>query len=336
MSDFNETETAFLNNQSAASVFRFNAQTVFLTFPQSDFNLQELHDDIHSRYPIRSAVFAREKHQDGEWHVHAAIKFCRKINVRSARVFDFNGRHPNFRSCRSFPAACRYCRKEATGQDLLEVGVDDTGERRRTPNSVYAEAISSPSFDEARDIVREGAPRDFILYGDRIDSRLRSLYAPTVAPYVPEFPRESFVNVPERANEWANQYLAGEFQGRPKSLLLVGPSRLGKTEWARSLGAHIYCSGYYTLEAFEAGGNYVVMDDIPWKNFPNPKGILGCQKTITLTDKYRAKKTFDNWRKPCIVCWNGDMYPTEFADDQHLARWIDDNTVKVICTEKFF
>lgn len=334
---FTTEELAFVSNRAVTNnSFRFNAQTVFLTFPQSNFNLQALYDDIHARFPIAAATICRERHADGEWHIHAAIKFVRKVNARGARTFDFDGRHPHFRSCSNFHAACRYCRKEASGEDLLEIGMDDQPQQRRSPNDVYREAVNTRSFDEARQIILEGAARDYVIYGDKIESRLRSLFQPPPTTYVPEFPRESFVNVPKAANQWAERYLASEFQGRPKSLLLVGPSRLGKTEWARSLGPHIYCSGYYTLEAFEAGGDYVVMDDIPWKNFPNPKGILGGQKTITLTDKYRAKKTFTDWCKPCIVCWNQDMYPIEFSEDVHLGRWTDDNTIKIICTDKFY
>lgn len=336
VNSFSADESVFLTNESTAATFRFNATTVFLTFAQSDFSFQELYDDINSRFPIRSAIFCREKHQDGAWHVHAAIKFVRKVNNRSPRLFDFNGRHPNFRSCRSFPAAVRYCRKEATGEDVFEIGLEDIRGERRRPDDVYGEAIASQSYDEAREVIRDGAPRDFVVYGDRIESRLKSLFQPPASIYVPEFPRESFVRVPPAADQWAERYLATEFQGRPKSLLLVGATRVGKTEWARSLGDHIYCSGYYTLEAFEAGGSYLVMDDIPWKNFPNPKGILGGQKSITLTDKYRAKKIFDDWRKPCIVCWNHDMYPVEFAEDRYLSQWIDGNCIKIICDHPFY
>lgn len=52
--------------------------------------------------------------------------------------------------------------------------------------------------------------------------------------------------------EWVQTYLRSPHQGRPKSLILWGPTLIGKTLWARSLGTHAYFPGLFMLEGFNA------------------------------------------------------------------------------------
>ena len=53
--------------------------------------------------------------------------------------------------------------------------------------------------------------------------------------------------------------------------------------------------------------DYCILDDIPFERLPPIKAILGCQKEITLTDKYCRKESLE-WGIPTIICLNMDMY----------------------------
>jgi len=86
---------------------------------------------------------------------------------------------------------------------------------------------------------------------------------------------------------------------RPRSLVLIGASRTGKTSWARSLGPHIYWAGFIDISRFDVSATYVIFDDFDFKFMPNKKQWLGCQKEFVITDKYRKKFSI-SWGKPCI------------------------------------
>jgi len=96
---------------------------------------------------------------------------------------------------------------------------------------------------------------------------------------------------------------------RPRSLILIGDSRTGKTEWARSLGKaiakkHIYFANFFDLQGWSDDFAYGIMDDFvslptSWKFF------LGAQKEGILTDKYRKKRRVRNG-KPWIWICNAD------------------------------
>ncbi len=103
--------------------------------------------------------------------------------------------------------------------------------------------------------------------------------------------------------------------GRGQSLVLWGPSRLGKTLWARSHGPHAYFGGLFSLDEPIDGVHYAVFDDInggiPF--FPQYKWWLGHQQQFYATDKYRHKQLV-NWGRPAIWVANNDPRGETGAD----------------------
>lgn len=60
----------------------------------------------------------------------------------------------------------------------------------------------------------------------------------------------------------------------------------------------------WSMDCINDSADYGVIDDIEWDKLRyNYKAILGLQEDVTLTDKYRPKKTF-KLGKPVIVCTN--------------------------------
>lgn len=335
MSGHTSEEQDFLNPESPT--FRFHAQSVFLTYPHASFDFLLLISYINDKLPdsnsVAQFVVCREKHADGDAHVHACIRFAKKLNIRNAtRWFDFAGFHPNFGSVRSWPAACRYVKKDG---DFV-ASLDDNQPEKRNLDAVYAEAYEQPTAELAREVIRKGAPRDSWLFHDRIEAKLRFLYPEVSEPYLSPYSPDSFTGVPLAARQWAERYLANPVVGtRPKTLLLLGPSRIGKTAWARSLGPHIYMNGYYSLEKMCKSGDYVVLDDIEYPKLqPILKGVIGCQQEFELTDKFIKKITLKWNSKPCILCWNPDYFPTDRTKNQ--IDWWDSNVIRVDCNSSFF
>lgn len=115
----------------------------------------------------------------------------------------------------------------------------------------------------------------------------------------------------------------------------MGPSRLGKTEWARSLGQHLYFNGQFDLGQINDVNlpdvRYAVFDDFSWDSMAKfYKQWFGAQRTFTVTDKYKAKKTIQ-WGKPIIWLCN--------PEDSHVIPdtcWMQANTIKVFIDNKLF
>lgn len=122
---------------------------------------------------------------------------------------------------------------------------------------------------------------------------------------------------------------------RPKSLVLVGPSRIGKTQWARCLGAHAYVATTWDLAAFDSDFTYVVFDDVPWDNFKHyAKAFFGCQRDFSVSDKYRKKKRISGG-VPCIYLVN----PEDYSEDMRLfvtGNWGKENIEVIYVYNKLY
>lgn len=113
---------------------------------------------------------------------------------------------------------------------------------------------------------------------------------------------------------------------RPRSLILESPSRFGKTEWARSLGPHMYFNHLFNLDDWRDDALYIIFDDFEWQFIPAKKCFLGAQKMFSISDKYRKKRTV-KFGKPCIVLTN--ILPV-------LTTWEAANTVTVRLNKQLF
>lgn len=122
---------------------------------------------------------------------------------------------------------------------------------------------------------------------------------------------------------------------RPKSLVLIGPSRIGKTQWARSLGSHAYVATTWDLSSFDSPFSYVVFDDVPWTNFAHyAKAFFGCQRDFSVSDKYRKKKRITGG-VPCIYCVN----PEDVSEDMQKflrSNWGEENVMVVNLYNKLY
>jgi hypothetical protein len=102
-----------------------------------------------------------------------------------------------------------------------------------------------------------------------------------------------------------------------KNLILVGSSKLGKTDFIRSLGTHMYHGGEVNYKNWDKSAKFIVFDDIEPLSITQWKQFLGSQKEFTLNDKYR-KKLSVIWGKPTVILTN--TYPTRHYWGQHYAQ----------------
>ncbi|AXH73728.1 MAG: Rep catalytic domain protein [Cressdnaviricota sp.] len=126
---------------------------------------------------------------------------------------------------------------------------------------------------------------------------------------------------------------------RPRSLIVYGSTKLGKSDFARNLGPHISWRRDFDLgNLIDIGAeniDYAIFDDIDWSNGAlkgdGYKAWLGGQDDFTCTDKYKGKFTV-SWGKPCIFLTNNDPFKGLRPAD---ANWLLGNCFMVDVGEKF-
>lgn len=97
----------------------------------------------------------------------------------------------------------------------------------------------------------------------------------------------------------------------------------GKTEWARSLGKHVYLCGQLDIKGqVWKDAEYAILDDTCVRDIKAKgmwKGLASGQKVLTLRDLHFKKAI--NWGKPCIMLANHSPPPMVWDewDEEHVV-----------------
>lgn len=308
--------------------FRLNARNLFLTYPRcgaKSLCFEFLKDKFSDC--LEYLLVAEETHESGEPHLHCVIALSRKVDYKNPRCLDFEDWHGDYKAARDLDASITYCRKEDS--DPLTWGDIPTGRRGRT----WDVARGAESFDSFMDAVAELDYKSYVIFHDKIESFARKKFKPVANAYVDPFNDTWIANT--ALDGWALENVTNwlpSISVRPKSLILIGDSRLGKTAWARKHGEHVYYNGFWNVAKLDCLGpdtKYIVWDDLHnWESF-NYKQWLGGQWEFDVTGKYRAPRTIRAWGRPSIVCCN--ELPTCLDNS-----WVKSNCLIVYIRFKLF
>lgn len=254
-------------------------------------------------------VVAREKHQDGNFHLHVIGGWNDKRDIRTANYFDYEGFHPNIQAPRSLKKVAGYVVKDG---DTVSYGVVPDAILGSSWGEIITNSESPRRFMKR---VLTTYPKEYALRYQSLEYMAERHFKKSRTTYVSEF--HSFI-LPSSIETWITE----EFNGthpRRKSLILESPSRYGKTEWARSLGHHMYFNSMVNFKSdWDDSAQYIIFDDIDWEYLPNKKCFFGGQKEFVITDKYSAKRTV-KWGKVCIYLCNS------LPDFKRDSSWYDVN-----------
>nr|BDI21189.1 replication-associated protein [Tomato leaf curl Cebu virus] len=240
--------------------FQINAKNYFLTYPKCSLTKEETLTQIQALHTATNKKFikiCRELHEDGSPHLRVLIQFEGKYRCTNNRFFDLVSPnrsahfHPNIQGAKSSSDVKSYIDKDGDTLDWGEFQVDGRSARggQQSANDAYAKALNTGSKSEALKIIRELAPKDYMLQFHNLNANLDRIFAPPLEVFVCPFLSSSFDQVPKELQEWVSEHVrdAAARPWRPKSIVIEGDSRTGKTMWSRSLGPHNYLCGHLDL-----------------------------------------------------------------------------------------
>lgn len=173
----------------------WEGSSFFLTYPQSDFDIQGFLDHFKSIEFVVYVLVSSEKHQDLSLHRHAIVHFSKKQRLPKD-FFDYQGRHPNIRCVgkkkSDWQKVSDYVRKD---KEFLE-----SGEPRHS-GCVWSSIAKASSRDEAQSLLLAEKPRDAVLNARNFDYWLDKVFPVQTSPsFTPRGP-EQFV-LPDSLQEW--------------------------------------------------------------------------------------------------------------------------------------
>ncbi|ADO40483.1 replicase [Okra enation leaf curl virus [India:Munthal EL41:2006]] len=328
--------------------FLINSKNYFLTYPKCSLTKEEALSQIKNFQTPTSKKYikiCRELHENGEPHLHVLIQFEGKYKCQNQRFFDLVSPsrsahfHPNIQGAKSSSDVKSYIDKDGDTLEWGEFQIDGRSARggQQTANDAYAAALNAGSKSEALRVIKELAPKDYVLQFHNLNANLDRIFTPPVEVYVSPFSSSSFDQVPEELEEWAAENVvdAAARPHRPQSIVIEGDSRTGKTMWARSLGPHNYLCGHLDLspKVYSNEAWYNVIDDVDPHFLKHFKEFMGAQRDWQSNTKYGKPVQIKGGIPTIFLCNPGpNSSYKEFLDEDKnsaLKNWAVKNAIFV-------
>lgn len=231
--------------------FRVQYKTIGLTYSRCPLSKVQVRDFLLSlSYPVEEYYIVQETHKeekDCAFHIHVWFKFSAKPNIKTPKYFDVQGYHPNVKKA-SKNWIFNYLKK----QDNNPLTNIDEG---------YVQLAKEGKINEAMEQFAFMHPKEFVINYDKVKKNISLLGKRKRTDHVYEFTGEVV--------DWDHDQ---------KSLLVIGKSGCGKTEWAKSFVTHhlkktyLRCTHIDSLKKYD-GEDFIIWDDVSFSHMPRETQI---------------------------------------------------------------
>lgn len=196
--------------------FRFDSCYLFATYSQSGgIDHNELYEFINSKCSVDWCRICTEHHEDGNLHNHFIVKFKKRFTTRDPRCFDFQGIHPKIEPVKSVPGAIKYCGKE----QFTDFGELPSNTGKRSRDEALALAGSTDEGEYLKACLEAQVPYNYA-------KRFRELAFTDTTNTISEYTAE---------DAWLCAQLLEQALPENSSIVLIGPSGIGKSVWAKKM-----------------------------------------------------------------------------------------------------
>ena len=259
------------------------------------------------------------------------IRYCIKQNGIIRSDFDFKER------------------LEQLDSIVKEKNVNKVNKRKEQPDWVMMKK-NGWTLDQVLEFVKEEFPAEMINNYYKWSSGIHAVFGSTKKCTF-EINYEKTYWIPNKIINWVknelkpfvlnrnnNNWLEKNRFNRPRSLIWIGHSKIGKTAVARSIADHNYYQfGFDGMEDFKDNKPLVILDDFAKKVptfLPNWKCWLGSQTDFTINPKFGRRRRI-SWGHPSIFLNNNNIMDktiSEFVDED--IMYINENCIVVFSSER--
>lgn len=289
--------------------FRLANKNIFLTYHQCSLSKEEALSQLKSLFTTRPPSYIRvssEPHEDGQPHLHCLLQFPYRFETQDQRFFDLVSRtrsthfHPIIEGAGNSSTVQQYISKDG---NFIDDGQFNTS-KRSSIHDTYRRALASGTKEEALSIIGQGDPMTLWRHFKKINRNLDHIFQKPPEEY--HSPFATFNAVPPQLVQWATTNIrpTDSRLDAPMSLILEGPTRTGKTCWARSLGSHNYYAGDMDLRHHNDNALYNVIDNVSPKYLEGKhwKQFIGSKRDWVSDIRYGKPKEVKGGIPSIVIC----------------------------------
>ncbi|WQF90186.1 Putative geminivirus AL1 replication-associated protein, CLV type [Colletotrichum destructivum] len=290
---------------------------------------QELHQDVTSHYHVVMAFSERPHWRNAreKFAVSVPVNGGSEVDTLSIRIQPLKrGETPSHFLDWTQAYVCKEGNKMFGERIYAENTVSS---KRKRDGEIWSQAIEMEDEDGTRKLLKKHFPQKYIQCYIKTEKFIQSKKRKVAVEHVPDFPVKGWV-VPPELLQWRKENFGIGRVGRPISLILIGPPRCGKTQWALSFGRPVEMSNMFCFDALTEDCTHLVVNDMVVKNFKPWEEFMGGQMRVNAKGKYRAKKVVE-WGKPTIWTCNKD---NDLRKDPAVKRFLASSSVLVVEIDK--
>ncbi len=332
--------------------FQLNTKDIFLTYSKCPLGKDKIHHHIKQlmiskKKEISYIISNTENHQDHkEIHTHVLFQLTKRINIKTERFFDIEAFHPKIENARDIEKSIDNIKKDG---DFIEEGTprhkkyvrqNQKEERKqliydeifRLKNEYYHdEKLTLNQVKKTLDEFIINLDRDYYLEQiDLIEKILKKKFIKQSEDLLEELENEtkSFFSFDTFKNNDTTQEIKMAIkeemnsEHRPKSIVIEGASKLGKTEFIISYLNNQRVQFNYIRGSLDFNKNSYndrfkidVYDDISISDIRRAgllKNIIGGQRGFIVDVKYSPKRKLSGNKLSIFLC-NEDISFSEWC-----------------------
>lgn len=362
--------------------FRLRTKDFFMTYSQCDLGKEKIFNHLKQlmaskNQEINYLSVCLENHADNNGvHSHVFLQLKKYLDIQSGRFFDIDGKHPEIERARTVQGSVDYVKKDG---DFIEEGTPKDkkyitkNENDKLKQIIYDEIdrLKNEYYHDDKLTLNQvkKSLNDFILktdrdfYYEKIDL-IKKILNERFTKKKEELEDEEEFSKPDysfnsfKSNSKTNEIIAAiqtqlsvqSLGKRPKSIVIEGPSRLGKTEFILSYLTHInlhynYTRGEFNFSKQSHKNAYKIniFDDISLTKIRKEgliKDIIGGQKGFTVDVKYAPKRNISG-KKLSIFLVNPDISFENYCEwsrnnGHKFHEYIEDNCIFIYIPDKLY
>lgn len=201
---------------TSSDKFRFYASQIYLTYSQiGDRTVDDFCNFFRClSHPLDKFIVGLELHEDGGRHIHVYALYESRFQTKKVRFWDWDGLHPNVKTIAGRPGGkdAKRVYDYVTKDGNTTVWPEGAEFSFDTSNvaSKYATVLAAGSKEEAKSIIMQELPRDYVVNLERVEYFLERHFRPELPVFVSPYDSNSF-NVCQVMEQWVRDNLGYVF-----------------------------------------------------------------------------------------------------------------------------
>lgn len=258
--------------------FRLRGKRFLLTWAQADGEFTAIRDFLSDFAAFKRLRIGRERHADGNHHIHAYVEFTRSLDRTLRAQWNLNGRRPDIRAKRTKREIQNAENYPAKDGDFEDFGAPFVEEDEDAPLDIVQKARECQDYGEFinwchANKVQHGWGKDA---WNQTKAQVETVDDDSHTP----------LDDDSAVHRYLRELQFDENDGR--SIVLVGPAGCGKTTWARrnTPPPCLFVSDVDDLKSFREGYHRsIIFDDMHFNGDADGKFAMSRTKQIHLVDR---------------------------------------------------